>query len=320
MATTDESLTYEALLERDGVSVSKSPWGPDDEIGRLNWLTPGASGEILDTLDGRHIFDLSVEYFMGMPSWTAFGDPPYQICMTHTPQGSIVDDSSGAGRDVHEKWSYCGDAVSLYTHLGTHIDTLVHLGYFGTFWNGWNVSEHLGSRCWSVGGADKYPPIVARGVLLDIARLHDVEALPDGHAIGADELKRCAAEHGVELRRGDVVSIRTGRMQAWPGEEFLSIPMPGLSLDGARYLCEEAGAMIVGSDTAALEAFPSSEPGYAPVHCYMFATTGTPIVENLQLEELAAEKQYEFAFLGFPLKMQGATGALMRPVAVPLRR
>jgi kynurenine formamidase len=319
MGVQEESLTYEALLERDSLKVSKSPWGPDDEVGRVNWVTPELTKEILQSLDGTHVFDLSVDFFMGMPSWTKFGDPPYQICMTHTPPGSVVDDSSGAGRNVHETWSYCGDAVSMYTHCGTHIDTLVHLGYFGTFWNGWNVAEHLGSRCWTVGGADKYPPLVSRGVLLDVAGLHGVDSLPDGYGVGRDDIVSCAREQGIELRRGDIVSIRTGRMRAWPGDEFLALPMPGLSFAGARYLCEETGAMIVGSDTAALEAFPSDEPGYAPVHCYMFATAGTPIIENLDLEELAAARQYEFAFLGFPLKFRGATGALMRPVAVPLR-
>jgi kynurenine formamidase len=108
-------------------------------------------------------------------------------------------------------------------------------------------------------------------------------------------------------------------MQAWPSMDYLDVPMPGITLAGARYLCEEGGAMIVGSDTAALEAFPSQEEGYSPVHCYMFATAGTPIMEVLQLEELAAERQYEFAFLGFPIRFHGATGALMRPLAVPLR-
>jgi hypothetical protein len=76
------------------------------------------------------------------------------------------------------------------------------------------------------------------------------------------------------------------------------MPMPGINLAPARYLCEETGAMIIGADTAALEAFPGDEEGYAPVHCYMFATTGTPIIEVVNLEALAAESVSEFAFIG----------------------
>lgn len=315
----DERLVFETLFEKDGLQVSRSPWGSDDEIGRINWVTPEATAAIIAQLDGRHVFDLSVSYFMKMPSWTVFGDPAYQIWMTHTPEGTVADNASGAGSETHETWSYCGDAVSLYTHLGTHIDTLNHMGYCGLMWNGMSIHKDLGSRCWTKGGADKYPPIFARGVLLDIAALHGVDQLPDGHSIGAPELQSAARQQQIELRRGDVVMIRTGRMRAWPSMDYLQVPMPGITLDGARYLCEETGAMIIGSDTAALEAFPSTEPGYSPVHCYMFATTGTPIIEVLDLEEIAAERLYEFAFLGFPIKFAGATGALMRPVAVPMR-
>jgi kynurenine formamidase len=318
MESSQDELIYEPLLDREGVRVSRSPWGPDDEIGRLNWITPAGSLALLGRTTGGRIFDLSVDYFMGMPSFQAFGDPSYQIWMTHTPHGSTVDNGSGKGAEVHEKYSWCGDAVSMYTHLGTHIDTLIHLGYYGTFWNGIAADEHLGSRGWSIGGADRYPPLIARGVLLDVAALHGVDRVPDDHVIGPDELRAAARAHGVELRRGDIVLIRTGKMQLWPAPVYLEMPMPGIDLAAARYLCEEAGAMIVGSDTAALEAFPGRGEGYAPVHCYMFATAGAPIMEVVNLEELAAEKLYEFAFVGMPLPLRGATGSPLRPIAVPL--
>jgi hypothetical protein len=102
----------------------------------------------------------------------------------------------------------CGDAISMYTHLGTHVDTLIHLGYHDQFWNGWNVDDHLGSRCWTVGGADKYPPLFARGVLLDIAGLHGVERVPDDHVVGPDDMRNAARAQKVDLRRGDIVMIR----------------------------------------------------------------------------------------------------------------
>jgi kynurenine formamidase len=314
----DPQLTYKALLERDGVQVSQSPWGPDDHIGRLNWITPEASLELLRHVAGTKIFDLSVDYFMGMPALQALGDPPFQVWMTHTPGGSMVDDASGKGQDVHRKYSFCGDAVSMYTHLGTHIDTLVHLGYYGHFWNGINADEHLGSRGWTVGGADRYPPIIARGVLLDIAGLHGVGCIPDDHVIGPEELKAAARKYRVELRRGDVVTIRTGKLSAWPSQAYLDLPMPGINLAAARFLCEEAGAMIVASDTAALEAFPGHDETYAPVHCYMLATAGTPIMEVVNLQELSGEGLYEFAFVGMPLPLRGTTGSPIRPLAIAL--
>jgi kynurenine formamidase len=318
MADSPQDLIYEALLERDGVRVSRSPWGEDDEIGRLNWITPETSLALLSQIGGSRIYDLSVDYFMNMPSVHQFGDPPYQISMTHTPHGTLSDHASGMSSDVHEKYSWCGDAISMYTHLGTHIDTLIHLGYYDTMWNGWNVGDHLGSRCWTVGGADKYPPLIARGVMLDVAGLHGVERIPDDHVVGPDDLRNAARAQKVELRRGDIVMVRTGKMRIWPEREYLDMPMPGINLAAARYLCEETGAMIVGADTAALEAFPGDEEGYAPVHCYMFATTGTPIMEVVNLEALAAEGVSEFAFIGMPLPLRGATGSPLRPIAIPL--
>jgi kynurenine formamidase len=320
MATVEETLTYEAILEEDGVKVSKSPWGPDDEIGRLNWITPETNRAILEHLDGSHVFDLNVEYFIGMPSWVAAGDPPYGIWMTHTPQGSVNDNLSGAGREVHEKYSYCGDSIHLYTHCGTHIDTLNHLGFYGKFWNGWTADERLGSRIWNSGGLDKYPPVIARGVLLDVAGAHGVDSLPDSYAVTPEDLQDAAAKQGVELHKKDVVLVRTGRMKAWPDfDGYLDSP-PGLSLASAKWLCEEAGAMCIAADTIALEVLPSEESDvFLPVHCYMFATAGAQIIEVVDMEEIAAEKQYEFAFLGFPMKLRGATGAPMPSYAVPLR-
>ncbi len=320
MPTEDEPLVYESILERDGVRVCKSPWGPDDEIGRLNWMTAESRRQILEAMDASTMFDLSVDYFVGMPSWVEAGDPKYTIYMTHTPQGSIHDNLSGAGGATHEKYSYCGDAIEMYTHCGTHIDTLNHLGHFGCFWNGWTPAEHLGSRHWMKGGAEKYPPLIGRGVLLDIAGLHGVDCLPEVYEVTPDDLRGAARSQGTDLRRGDIVMVRMGRMTVWPDFYGYITNQPGLGLRAARYLCEEVGAMCIGGDTLSLEVVPAVEPdAFLPVHSYMFATAGAQIMEVVQLNELAAERQYEFAFLGFPLKLTGATGSPMRPVALPLR-
>jgi kynurenine formamidase len=311
---------FEPILDRDGVKVSKSPWGPDDEIGRLNWITPETNKAILEHLDGSHLFDLNVDYFLGMPSWVAAGDPPYGIWMTHTPQGSINDNLSGVGSHVHEKYSYCGDSIHLYTHCGTHIDTFNHLGFYGQFWNGWTPDADLGSRMWNKGGPDKYPPIIARGVLLDVAGLHGVDCLPDGYAITPEDLQKAAGEQGVTIQPKSVVLVRTGRMTKWPDFDGYLLSPPGLGLPAAKWLCEEMGAMCIGADSIALEVLPSEESDvFLPVHCYMFATAGANIIEVVDMEEIAAEKQYEFAFMCFPLKLRGATGAPSPCYAVPLK-
>jgi kynurenine formamidase len=204
----------------------------------------------------------------------------------------------------------------MYSHTGTHICSLNHIGHNGRFWNGWSAEAHLGSRAWTVGGV--FPPIIARGVLLDVASDKGVECLAPSHAITKADISESIARAAVVVGPGDVVLIRTGRMSRWPQtDEFLRDP-PGLSMSGARYLCEELRVMCIGVDAGG-EALPPEEPDtFLPVHAYLLATAGAPIFENLWLEELARSGTREFAFLAFPLKLRGSTGCPVRPVALTL--
>lgn len=310
---------YEALFERDGVTVSRSPWGPEDNIGRLNMMTAESRQAVLSRVDGSRVFDLATDYFLGMPSWAAAGDPRYQMWMTHTPDGSVNDRLSGASSGVHEKYSYCGDSISMYTHTGTHIDMLNHLGHYGHFWNGRTVKNDLGSRQWLQGGADECPPIVARAVVLDIARLKGVECLPDGYCIQPDDLAEAAASQRTELSAGDIALIRTGKMSVWPDFGDYLRSTPGIGLAAATYLCEDVGVMCVGTDAISIDVDPHEAPDtFVPVHAYLFATVGTPVIEVMNLEELSAAQVFEIAFIGQPLKLCGATGSPIRPIGMAL--
>ncbi len=300
-------------------SVGKSPWGPKDEIGRLNLMTPESRAAVLSRLSGRAVYDLAVDYFIGMPSWQAAGDPHYQIWMTHTPRGTVVSDPLQKGTKENEHVSYTGSAVSMYTHTGTHLDTLSHFGLDGKIFNGWSANEHLGDQGWNVAGAEKMPPIVARGVLLDVAAAKGVEMLPDAYRVTESDLEAAASRENVELREGDVVLIRTGRMKLYAdATKYMATP-PGLGLGAAKFLVERGKAMIVGADNPSFEAFPSEVTGnYVPVHTYLLAQTGTPIIELVDLEALARDRVYEFAFIGASLKLRGADAAPLRPIAIPI--
>ncbi|MFC4048068.1 cyclase family protein [Actinomadura syzygii] len=299
--------------------VATSPYGPEDEIGRLNLMTPESRAAVVSRIDATRMFDLSVDYFIGMPSWQLLGDPAYQIWMTHTPHGTVVDELPGISREMTEYIGYSGDAMMMYTHTGTHIDTLNHYGYNGRIYNNFTEREHLGTRHWRVAGADKMPPIVARGVLLDFAALRGVDMLPDQYGITPEDVDECLAKQGVELRLGDVALVRTGRMRAWPDAAAWGENPPGLTRAAAVHMVER-GAMIVGSDTVCVEQGPSTDPdNYTPVHTYLLAEAGAPLIEVLDLEELAAAEVYEFGFFAACLRLRGATGSPLRPWAFPLR-
>lgn len=300
--------------------VTTSPFGSDDEIGMLNLIDAESRRAILSRTDAGKVFDLSVDYFVGMPSFAAAGDPGYQVWMTHTPRGTVLDDAPGVGAEVNELVTYSGEAFSMYTHCGTHIDTLSHFGYHGKIFNNFSAHEHLGSRHWQVAGADKHPPVLARGVLLDVAALHGVDMLPAGYGIGSKDLADCLKRQNLELRVGDVVLVRTGRMQAWPDPEAYMANGPGINREGAQFLAE-AGATMIGADTVGLEQIPSADPGnWQVVHTYLLAEAGVTILEVADLEEIAANQLYEFAFFGACVRLRGATGSPMRPVVMPLAK
>jgi hypothetical protein len=191
------------------VTPSNSPWGSDDEIGRLNRMTQATRAEVLAALDGRWAADLGVDYFLGMPTWVRASDLPFEIWLTHTPSGTIVDDLPGAGRRTTERYSYAGTAFSMYSHTGTHVCSLNHIGIGGRFWNGWDQASRLGSRAWTVGGL--YPPIVARAVLLDVAGDLGRERLGESYAVTVADVERSLELHRLDVGPTDVVLIRTGQ-------------------------------------------------------------------------------------------------------------
>ena len=98
--------------------VGISPWGPKDEIGRLNLMTPASRSAILSRVSGQRSYDLAVDLYVGMPSWQAAGNPQYQMWLTHTPHGNVVADSMKLGEKMNRHVSYTGTAVSMYSPHG----------------------------------------------------------------------------------------------------------------------------------------------------------------------------------------------------------
>ena len=300
--------------------VAKSPWGPDDQIGTLNMMTEESRLAVLRRVRSGKVYDLSVEYYVGMPSWYVLGDPRYQYHLTHTPHGTAVDDPMGVGRAMNEKVSYTGDSVTMYTHMGTHIDALNHFGLHGEIYNGFSAHEHVGDRGWTKAGAEVLPPIVARGVLVDVAAAKGLDELPPSYRIQPADLQQALDRQNTQIRPGDVVLVRTGRMKHFYGESsrYMDQP-PGLGLDAARWLVEEKQAMTLGADNLSLETFPvETKDNWVPVHTYLLAERGVPFMEVVNLEPLAKDGVFEFAFIGAGLKLRGASGAPMRPIALPV--
>ncbi len=299
--------------------VGTSPWGADDQIGALNLMTPESRLAILSRIASGETYDLSVEYFVGMPSFHHLGDPGYQYWLTHTPRGTVVDNPNGLGERMNSKVSYTGDAISMYTHMGTHIDALNHFGLDGKIWNGFTSDKHLGDKGWKKTGAETIPPIIARGVMIDVAAYKGVEALTNNYRVSADDLKGALRKQGVRLAKGDVVLIRTGQARHYHEAAKYLHDYPGVSLEAVKWLVEQQGAMLLGADNLSLEAFPPERAdNWVPVHTYLLAERGVMFIEQMFLEDLSRDRVYEFAFIAASLKLRGASGSPMRPIALPV--
>lgn len=314
-------LIHAAAMASPTEQAGKSPWGPDDEIGRFNLMNDASRLAVLSRIDSGKVYDLSVDYYVGMPSWYAIGDPRYQLWLTHTPRGTVVDDPLNVGKEKNERVSYTGDAVSMYTHMGTHIDALNHFGLHGKIWNHFAADDHLGDRGWKKAGAETIPPIIARGVMIDVAAAKGVDILPPSYRVTDEDIRQALKRQGLDLQSGDVALIRTGKMQQYHDEKTFIADPPGLSLAAARFLVEEKGVMSVGADNLSFETFPPEVEGnWIPVHTYLLAQQGVTILELVYLEELAQDAVYEFAFIGASLKFRGASAGPMRPIALPVRK
>lgn len=241
--------------------------------------------EILEAARGARLIDLGQPYYPGMPHWPTH--PPFAEARTKEHGDFVL--ANGA--------SSAAELIALGTHVGTHIDALCHFSLDGRMHRG------LDARAL---GIDTVPPIVARGLLYDAA--------PGGELGENEEIPALALAARLEPRPGDVVLIRTGWGARWrDARRFLNGQrQPGLSLEAARWLSAR-GVLAIGADNVALERIPSPEMA---VHVHLLVEAGVHILECLRLEELAAAGACEFVFLAAPLRIEGATGAPLRPFAL----
>ena len=200
-------------------------------------------------------------------------------------------------------------------HSGTHIDALAHQAENLTLHGGVHVDAGVQTSAgFKVLGIETMAPMVARGVLLDVAG--DERLAPD-YAITSHDLEQAARRGGVEVKRNDVVLVRTGYGALWSKpEEYLHAA--GVSASGSRWLIEHH-VRAVGADNVAFDVMGPADPELGvtlPGHVLLLVRAGIPIIENLNLEDLAKAGVHEFVFVCLPLKMRGATGSPVRPIAI----
>jgi kynurenine formamidase len=267
------------------------------------------TASLADRLARATVFDLEQPRFFGMPIYPTHR-PGYFYALHRRHRDSYDP-------DVHGPRTGASGVLTMMEHSGTHIDALCHQACNLMLCGGVPVEGNEGQAGFRELGIEKVPPLLGRGILLDVAGWQKHCPLPRQYSIQAEELQACAKAQKVEVSPGDVLLVRTGFGTLWHDEPGY-LQAAGVAKSGSLWAAER-GVRAVGADNMSWDVPTERDPETGSTlfgHLYLLAQKGIYIMENLNLEELARARCYTFAFLGIPLKFTGATGSPLRPLAL----
>jgi kynurenine formamidase len=263
-----------------------------------------------DALLSARIYDLEQPRFRGMPIHPSHL-PGYFYALHRRHRDTYSPDEHGPR-------SGASGVLTMMEHSGTHIDALCHQACELEMFGGIKVDGAETPAGFTQLGIETVPPLLRRGVLLDVCGHKGERVLPARYGISADELASCAAAQRVEVKPNDVLLVRTGYGALWRGDEQVYLDAAGVSKSGTLWAAER-GVVAVGADNMAWDVPGERDPETGATlfaHVHLLPRKGIYIIENLNLEELAAGRHWEFAFVAAPLKFLGATGSPLRPLAL----
>lgn len=301
-------------------------WGESDEVGALNTLDRADVKRALSLVKQGKVYDLGITYDRTSYKWP--GHAPGEVMTFRSPEGvkrqGDFEPGKGPGNSSLTSWHSC--ALFMSDNVATQIDGLGHAteGADNHWYNGFKEADWGGDFGVRKCGAETIPPIITRGVLLDVAGYKKVDSLPAHTRIDADMLQATARWAKVKINPGDAVFVRTGALRHWNGtgsdhKTMAEYDSAGIDISAAKWLVADQGAVLVASDTSGLEVGPppSDSTSFMPVHNYLLIDQGVHIGEFHYLEDLAKDRVYEFAYLCTTNKIKNATaGFTLRPLAI----
>lgn len=295
-------------------------WGADDEAGSTNWYTkPDVVLRALAEADKGKVYKLGRPYESGIPT---FSNRVFELKMPSKGSGGPVGANAILYRDEM--------VTSEIGQVGTQFDGIGHISVAVNgvqdssdvrYYNGFKASETVTESGLKKLGVEKLHPIVARGVLLDIAAAKGVEMLDKGYVMTRADVSAALEKQGMagfEFKPGDGVFFHTGWGKLWmrDNEKFNS-GEPGIGMEIATWLSDEVRAGVVGADTWGTEAVPGEDPGCAfCVHTHLLTRHGIVNQEVMYLDELIRDGVYTFTYVYSPAPIVGATGSPGAPVAI----
>ena len=285
-----------------------SKYGATDRLGAINNLSPAIVKKAAALIESGTVYSLAMNTG---PDTPAFGHRNYQLLTKEIEEAS--SDSAGPANKI----AGFDDLLISWLGIGTQIDGFGHIAIDGLHYNGVPVDEVFHPHGSPVYGIHHLPPIVTRGILLDMAGLMDRKMLDAGTVFNEPEIKTAMDRQKVTISAGDVVLLHTGWMEMMERDPERSIrTTPGLGVQGAEYLAN-MGVVAIGSDTWAVEVLPPENPQERfPVHGELLVKHGVYILENIRTGQLAEDKVHEFFFMLAAPKFVGALQTVVHPVAI----
>lgn len=285
-----------------------SKWGPNDEIGNANLVNPKTVMAAMKLVKKGKTHPLGIVIDSKTPAF-----PPRSLSLE-----VVQPNQQGGQRLFAYHGSYNDDLIQTWLGIGPQIDGLGHLGQDGVYYNCNNEKDFAAITGLKKLGTDKIPPIVARGVLLDMAKHFNMPFLPAGKYFTEKDIQAAAKAQKVEIREADVVLFHTG----WTDAKLASDPKawvsgePGISEEGASWLASK-NVIAVGADTWGVEPIPPQKEGrpfYG--HVIFLKENGIYLLETMNTGQLAKEGVHEFLFVLGQARIRGTVQMIINPVAI----
>ncbi|MEP2532621.1 cyclase family protein [Shimia sp.] len=290
---------------------TNSKYGPEDEIGAANLITPESVLKASKLIKTGKTYNLGIVVDSKTPAFS-----PRSLSVSVLQPNQIGTEGLGTNG-----MTYNDDIFMGWLGIGPQIDGLGHIGIKHTFYNGFKDSEFAKADGLTKLGIEKLPPIVARGVVLDMARFYGQDIVKEGTPYTKADIIAAAEQQGVEIRKGDVVMFHSGWLNLLDGENqdhkrYVSVE-PGVGNSGAEYLAE-IGVMAVGADTWGVEAVPfeKGSDGVFSVHQILIPQNGIYMLENMETRELVKDGVKEFMFVLGAARLKGAVQMIINPIAI----
>ncbi len=292
---------------------TKSRWGPKDEIGNMNLITPKS------VLAASRLIKTGKTYHLGIivdSKTPAF--PPRTLSLTVLQPNQITGHGLGP-----TKTTYNDDIIMGWLGIGPQIDGLGHIGVDHVYYNGFKDGDFAKVTGLTKLGVEKYPPIVARGVVLDMAGYYGQKIVKEGTAYSKADIIGAAKKQGVKIRKGDVVLFHSGWLNLLDGRDGTKKDLkrwgsvePGLGKSGAIYLAS-LDVVAVGADTWGVEAVPFEKGvGVFEIHQILIPKAGIVLFEAMDTRELVKDKAWEFMFVLGAARVRGAVQMIINPIAI----